>query len=200
MTYQKQLLTDVLQSEQMYVNRAKEDLDIPVTAVLHNNATNTCHEKARILGWGPEKVVKAVFFHYREHLYGFVFPELGDEDQPSYIDRKEVIHKLLDISKKKAKSFQNSYCPKGMEYGTCTPFVHENSFDQDGDDLDKKVLDRIFIHEMPSLDDQLVDISIGGHDKIAHRLSLHLPYRGIYEILHEMFGDQVQKAKLIGGK
>ncbi|MDP3640238.1 MAG: hypothetical protein Q8R53_03485 [Nanoarchaeota archaeon] len=90
---------------------------------------------------------------------------------------------------------KNECIPSGMESGTCTPFV---SFaEMYSNPLERgKINDRyggiqaVFIHDMPSLDDLLVDISVGGKEEDAHKTSLHLPYKAIYEILAAEYGEK----------
>ncbi|MEJ2267769.1 MAG: hypothetical protein P8X70_01695, partial [Nanoarchaeota archaeon] len=67
----------------------------------------------------------------------------------------------------------------------------EDSFDCDP--FISTPLEKIFIHNIPRLDREIVDISIGGEDDEAHKISLHLPYEGIYKILNYKFGDKIQK-------
>jgi len=186
-------LESALQEGQRYVAQAASELRIDVKALRHDVATDTCHEKAELLGWDDvERVVKAVFFYKGKDLYGFIFPELGSEEDPRHIDKKETLPKILGVSRKQAKSFHNAYCPEGMEYGTCTPFVLEGSFDDDKD----KQLRKIFIHDYKRIDEETVDISIGGKGEDAHKTSLHLTYSGIYNILRHKFGDRIEKANL----
>lgn len=186
-------LGKVLQEEQKYVAESAAALGIDVKAVQHDIATDTCREKAELLGWDDvSRVVKAVFFYRGSDIYGFVFPEFGEADSPLYLDRKKALPKILGLSKAQAKRFHNSYCPVGMEYGTCTPFALEGSFEGSYE----KLLKEMFIHDVPELDDQVVDISIGGKGEEAHKVSLHLPYRGIHDILTCKFGDRIRKADL----
>ena len=62
-------LEKVLHEKQKYVADISEKLGIDVLAVKHDVFTDTCFEKADILGWNPENVVKAVFFHDNPELY-----------------------------------------------------------------------------------------------------------------------------------
>jgi len=182
-------LRDILNAGQFYVAELSEKLGIEIKAVKHEIATNTCFEKADLLGWEPERIVKAIFFHRDDDVYGFVFPELGKEC-PLKIDIKEVLPRVINISRKQAKSFKNSYCPEGMEYGTCTPFVFEDEFNK------ANGLEKIFIHDIPEINQKLIDISIGGFGERAHKTSLHLNYEGIYQILNYKFGDAIIKTNL----
>ncbi|MCK9595678.1 hypothetical protein M0R19_00645 [Candidatus Pacearchaeota archaeon] len=184
-------LEEVLQPKQKYVQELSSKIRIDIKAVEHEIATNTCFEKAELINWPAERVVKAIFFYKEDLLYGFIFPELGTKDSPKYIDSKEIFPRILGCTKKQSKKFSNSYCPEGMEHGTCTPFVLDDSFQNPG-----KRLTNIFIHDFKELKNKLVDISIGGFGERAHKISLHLPYEGIYEILNYKFGDKIQKINL----
>jgi hypothetical protein len=182
-------LRDTLNAKQYYVVELSKKLGIEIKSVKHKEVTSTCFEKAGILGWEPERIIKAIFFHHDEDIYGFVFPELGKE-YPLKIDIKEVLPRLINISKKQAKNFKNSYCPSGMEYGTCTPFVFEDEFNK------VNGLEKIFIHDYSKIDKELVDISIGGFGDEAHKISLHLKYKDIFIILKNKFGDRINIANL----
>ncbi len=181
-------LRDILNEGQFYVVWLSDKLGINVKAVKHKIFTNTCFEKANLISWDSERVIKAVFFSRENNVYGFVFPELGKEI-PTKID-KEIFQKTLDVSKKQAKDFRNSYCPEGMEYGTCTPFVLENAFEKIHEG---KKLEKIFICDFPKINKQLVDISIGGFGEEAHKISVHLNYEDIYTILHSKFGNKINQ-------
>ncbi|MCL5018197.1 MAG: hypothetical protein M1416_00305 [Candidatus Pacearchaeota archaeon] len=184
-------LRDALNGRQFYVAELSEKFGIEIRAVRHDVATDTCFEKAELLGWPADRIVKAIFVHKDEDFYGFVFPELGKES-PRHLDIKETLPKVIDVSKKQAKDFRNSYCPDGMEYGTCTPFVLEDSFSE----RKIKKLRKIFIHEMNYQESSLADISIGGFGENAHKTSLHIGYSDIYKILKENFGDRIVKTNL----
>jgi len=185
----------VLQMNQSYVLEAAEVLGLDLTGVRFDNATDTCFEKAELLGWDPERVVRAVFVHQDGDLYGFISPELGQDRKPQYVNLKTILPELLGISKSQSRKFRKQYCPDGMEYGTCTPFVLDGSFEE-GRLHDDQTLRKLFVHDILSLDEQIVDISSGGHGEMAHRNSLHLPYKGIHDILAYKFRDKVQKVDL----
>lgn len=195
-------LEGVLQPEQRYVAEAAARIGIDVKAVKHDIATDTCYEKRDLLArmdpsgsWTDQRIVKAVFLYSGNNVYGFVFPELGKRPAPLRMDAKKVLPAVLGVSRSAAKSFSNSYCPDGMQYGTCTPFVLASELD--GKEMhDHRRVRRIFLHDKPDLDDQVVDISIGGLGADAHKVSLHLPYKGVHDILVYQFGDKVRKASL----
>lgn len=183
-------LRDALQKGQDYVAGLSEKLGIDIKAFRHDIETDTCFEKAKLLGWNPEQVVKTIFFSREPDVYGFVFPELG-KDSPIRVNTKEILPEILGISNKQAKDFKNSYCPYGMEFGTCTPFVLEDSFERTNMG---RLLRKIFFHEM--LDDFLSDISIGGIGEEARKTSLHLKYSDIYNVLYAKFGDKIKRLNI----
>jgi len=173
-------LEEALYGGQKYVLAYKDS----VRAVEHDKVTDTCYEKAELLKWSPERVIKALFFHTNLEMYGFVLPEFGRRFSP-----KKIFPRILGISRTQSEKFRNHLCPEGMEYGTCSPFILERSFSKDG-------FKGIFIHDSKYLEDTIVDISIGGIGEKAHRVSLHLPYSIIYKILYHQFGDKIKKMDL----
>ncbi|HLC98114.1 MAG TPA: hypothetical protein VJC21_05020 [Candidatus Nanoarchaeia archaeon] len=90
---------------------------------------------------------------------------------------------------------KNECIPSSMESGTCTPFVsfaeiYSNPLERGKINDNYGGIRAVFIHDEPSLDDKLVDISVGGRGAEAHKTSLHLPYKAIYEILVETYGKK----------
>ncbi len=155
--------------ERTYVAEEAGRLGYTLDLQTHETPTSTCYEKAELLGWHPSRIIKIIFFTYQNKVYGFVFPELGRK-----LTSKDLA-KALEISTSQAKKqVRNHYIPSGMEQGTCTPFITEQNFAEG--------LERIFVHEMPELEQEIVDISIGGQGEEAHKKSLHLQYQAIYHI------------------
>lgn len=179
-------LRDTLNAGQFYVAELSEKLGIEIKAVEHKEATSTCFEKAGILGWEPKRIVKAIFLHDDDNLYGFVFPELGTPDSRSKI-RSKKINELFG-----KPSLANSVLPEGMEYGTCSPFVFEDAFDNE-----KIPLKKIYFHKFEDLNKKVVDISIGGFGEKAHKTSLHLKYEDIYNLLANQFGGRICEYDLV---
>jgi prolyl-tRNA editing enzyme YbaK/EbsC (Cys-tRNA(Pro) deacylase) len=165
-----------------YVSALAKEFGISPIIIQHPRATSTCYEKAELLGWQPQRVVKAIYAAVDDDICGFIFPELGqkltEEDVKRFYSQAgaETEEYYLQMSK--------WYIPQSMEIGTCTPFLLES---------DMKIVDHIFVREVPSLDDQIVDISIGGKGQQAHRTSMHLPYSGIHRILSAKYGERIHK-------
>lgn len=149
-----------------------------VVVVEHSRPTDTCKEKIDLLNresdkkdWRLEQAVKALYFSDSQgRLYGFVTPELGGR-----VDVKRHVGKKLCLA---------SLVPAGMELGTCTPFLGEEHFPPNGP------VQRLFVHQMPELDDLTVDLSIGGIGEYAHRVSVWASYGLMREILVARFGKE----------
>jgi len=185
-------LRDTLNAGQFYVAELSEKLGIEIRAYKHEIATDTCFEKANLLKWPAERVIKTVLLSKEKdnYFYGFVFPELGTREEPKYLIKKEILPGLLGITKSDAKQFRNYYPPGKIEFGTSTPFLPEELFEE-VESKGKKTLAKIFIHDYPKINSELVDISLGGSGEDAHKTSLHLNYENIYSILHNKFGNKI---------
>jgi hypothetical protein len=169
-----------LHQEQVYVTDIARAKGIPLSVERHAYATSTCKEKAELLGWAQERVVKALYFRYGDHIVSIVVPDGGP------IRPKDILPEVLGVSRRVAKR----YCladplPSGMERGTCTPFVYVSSIGSE--------VSNIIIADVPGLEQTLVDVSLGGTGEQAHLHSLHLPYGGISTILEEQFPNRVQR-------
>ena len=167
-----------LMKEQKYAIDLADKLGVPYSLKIHEVPTQTCKDKAELLNWPLERMVKTIYFKNKEHVVGVVTPEYGTQ-----INVKDIFPQIFEgVSKKKAKGYTTSYLPKGMTYGTCTPFFCE----------DEDNIDAILVKHSPALDKELVDISIGGTKTEDMKKSMHIEYSGIYKILKEKFGDKVK--------
>jgi len=207
-------LEQALQPERHYVIRHADELGCldRIEAYLHSRATSSCHEKVRLLNetlpdgeWVSERVVKVVFCVIENNLYTFIFPELkplnyskkGGGARRKRRTRKygrfneETITSLLSSVKYEHKDYsfhKSPVCiPKDMEQGTCTPFITKEEIA----DLKERCYPtpRILIHDYPKIASKLVDLSVGKKGWEAHKISLHLPYQAIYDILKAEFGE-----------
>jgi len=194
-------LQDILQPEQKYVLDYANIFRKDIQAVKHDFATDTCFEKADLMGWNPEQVVKAVFLYGNNgKFYGFVSPELGTRSNQLVFNQK-TLSEIFSNKKGYNKNFRkdmlnldNKRVPLGMERGTCTPFVLDYYFEQ-GDGL-TGFLEKIYIYDPNNLENKKVDISIGGLGKEAHMVSVHLNYSDIYECLNWKFPGSIEKFNL----
>ena len=144
----------------------------------HPIPTITCYEKAGLLDWPVKRIIKALYVSNGASYIGIVTPETGKE-----IDFRSILHEALKISKTKAKKFHLNRTPKGMTYGTCSPFPYYSSI---GTEITK-----IIILDPYHLGNTTVDISMGGYDEDAFKTSMHLPYNTIYDILKDVSDDFV---------
>lgn len=154
----------------------------------HPIATSTCSEKAQLLGWPLERVVKALYFFDGARWVGVVTPELSRR-----IDAAPLVAEVLGISRRQARRFHLGRCPAGMEPGTCTPFPRSDALEGPGPRIE-----RIVVHDHAPIRHQLVDVSIGGRGPRAHRLSCQLVYPAVFEILERRFGSRVVLRRLDG--
>jgi len=192
---------DSYHPEQAYIFEHADRLGIPLNTVVHTVPTTTCNEKADLLGWDADQVIKASFLaHKRKPGYlGIITPELGDHFVAK--KHKEYLRDLLgddlliDGKPLSIRGYQQRSTPKGMIRGTCTPFPLASVLEQD---IDRMIFrDHHEEHRVDPADnayssvDHLVDISIGGGED-KKLISLQLPYWGIYEILKAQAPDKVK--------
>ena len=181
----------MLDREQQYVQKWAKQLDIETQLKYHARATNTCQEKALLLSqtppqeeWRAERVIKALYVERRGHGVGVSTPEWGYD-----VPIADILASQLHISMREAREYgRKKQPPQGMEYGTCTPFLFESSVEYEVHEL--------IVVDHPTIDKKLCDISIGGCGEEAHKISMHLPYGGIYEILRAQFGERVHKVSI----
>ncbi|MBS3113333.1 hypothetical protein J4418_04595 [Candidatus Woesearchaeota archaeon] len=203
-----------IQAERRYILDVANTLNIPLRILQHPYATKTCQEKYWLLlkthpenSWTPKQMVKSVFADISWELYLFVFPEILEPNKKFKMGNQktkqltqESINYLFDRFKipirYSLEMSNGSVCiPNQMEYGTCTPFLSRSEMDpcREINEIYLGIKD-IFIHEDQSLDDELVDVSIGGKGNEAQKLSVQLPYAGIYKILEMQYPGKVYKA------
>ena len=172
-----------LHPEQQYVDDIARKLGIEYTVLKHDRATVTCAEKAGLLGWNVERVVKALYFHtgnFDDALIGIITPEFG------VLDHRKIISKALGMDTKTAYRYStNGFMPSGMSKGTCTPFPTESAME--------KEIGQLVIITHPAVVEHVVDISLGDHFDEPHKTSMHISYDGIHKILKEKFGDRIVK-------
>ena len=182
------MLHQGLHPEQGYVFEIARELGVTLKILQHAKPTASCQEKLNLLqensdfkDWTLNMIVKALYFHRNGGpLIGIITPELNRNPNP-----REIFPKLLGISKSKAEKYwaKPDRVPKGMMIGTCSPFPLASSMGSEISDL--------IVTSPQSIDDKLVDISVGGLDEISFRTSMHLPYGAIYQILKRQFGERV---------
>lgn len=161
-------------------------LDLRV--VTHPSETNTCFEKAELLGsWDPLSVIKALYFEYSiDHaLYAVVIPETG-----CFINRarlKELLNLPGDGFLKKA-----NVLPRYMSFGTCSPFIAEKDLKVNGGEVERIIFDSEAL-EVKKEEGGLDDFSFG----LDHRMSLQMNYNCCFEMLRGIYPDIVVDRKVL---
>ena len=180
---------------QGYVFGIGSRLGISVKMDFHDYQTRSCSAKANLLSdkygeeWPLDRVVKALYFNPPgsppDHFVGVITPEV---DLP--IDFGGLCSQVDALNGIPHSKYFPGSMPRGMSNGTCTPFPNDYLVDE------KSRVGRIIallVCDYPRLDDQVVDISVGGNSPEARMASMHLPYSGIHRILSERFPNTVFK-------
>jgi hypothetical protein len=161
---------------------AAQNLGIPLSLVTHGVATRTCQEKAELLGWEDQsRIVQTMYLSRRGHVVGIVSPSGAEK-----LDTRTFLQQAFAISGKAAKGYGFiDVSPFEMQYGTCTPFAKPSLVG-----IDSKI-HALLVVDRPSLDEKIVDVSIGGTDEMSLSRSFQLPYGKIYPFLFDLYGVDV---------
>ena len=183
------LLSQMLHEEQKYVFEIARELGYELKLIRHERPTISCAEKldllkenSNFLDWTLDRMIKALYFSRDGYPFiGVITPEFGRNVKPKDIFPRDL------ISRGKAERYwvDSKHTPTGMSWGTCTPFPLVSSIGKGREISDLIIIDH------PPINDKLVDISIGGTEKEMFEISMHLPYRTIYEILTQQFGNRI---------
>jgi hypothetical protein len=183
-----------LHAEQSYVFETASKLGLDARLVGHDIETKTCTEKAQILNWDVDRVVKALYFTLehrtddRSYLIGVVTPEVHRRVDPLAL----ASYLFNPMPTSDGLQYHGKIIPKGMSNGTCTPFPRKSLM---GKSQAKTSIDKLLIFDMPYLNNQLVDISVGGGTPQARKTSMHLQYGAIYDILNSQFPGFVERVE-----
>jgi len=156
--------------------------------VTHPCETNTCFEKAEILGsWDPLNIIKVFYLECPMNglLYAIVVPETG-----CFIDKKNV-KQLLNLPDK-AYLKKAGKLPSNMSFGTCSPFVLDEDLVKTGGHVDKIVFDRETL-AMKKKNQTIDDFSFG----IDHRMSLQMNYYDCYKLLRYRYPENVIEDEIL---
>ena len=162
--------------------------DLPLRVVTHPVETNTCFDKAALLGpdWSPLNVIKAIYLQDTETslVYGFVVPETG-----CFLDRNRLRHAIggrenvgtLEVS---------PVLPKNMALGTCSPShshcaIPSGALVFDLETLIEKKHDRT-----------LDDFSFG----VDHRMSVQMNYYHCFKMMKHRCPSLVRAEEIMGAK
>ncbi len=168
-----------------YFHRNKKEFRV----VSYPQETNTCYEKAKVLGelLNPLNVIKALYLEcsVTGGLYVIVVPETG-----CFINRSQLATKM-ELSDgaylEKAKEL-----PQNMSFGTCSPFIVEEDLFRNGGNVLKIIFDTETLI-MKKHENTLDDFSFG----IDHRLSVQMNYYQCYKMLKQMYGNVVSDEEIL---
>ena len=178
-----------LHPEQEYVFEIAKGLGIVPRILNHTRPTVSCAEKLELLkeespaeyyDWTLDRIVKTLYLGENGSgngkLIGIITPEIGK------IKQHEILSSILGISKTQARNYwvSTNRVPRGMSFGTCTPFPLEST-------VGSEISHLIVMDHDSTKRDREVNISVGGVEKEAFTTSMHLPYRAIYSILLRKF-------------
>jgi len=156
--------------------------------VTHPDETDTCFEKAKLLGsWDPLNIIKVFYLECPSNglLYAVVVPETG-----CFIDRVHM-RQLLDLADdtylKKAESL-----PGNMSFGTCSPFILENDIVENGGRVARILFDTDTL-ELKRDEQTLDDFSFG----MDHRMSMQMNYFDCYNMLKTRHPVVIEKADVL---
>ena len=176
----------MLNQEQAYVFKNAIWLGIERRIIPHKRETESCNEKLTLLrenprfkSWKQDRIIKVIYLSLEDSpLIGIISQEFGKPIETRKILRSVFKQEIYNLNK---YQINLKRIPKGMTWGTCTPFPFTSSMGEG------KEISDLIIYDHPSINKKLVDVSVGG-DKEGKLASMHLPYEGIYRILVKQFG------------
>jgi hypothetical protein len=171
-----------------YIGKYFASKKLELRVLTHPRKTNTCFEKAELLGsWDPLNVIKALFFEYSldDSLYAVVVPETG-----CFIDRT----KLKEILGLPGHGFlkKASRLPGNMSFGTCSPFITADDLKIGGGRVEKILFDSETL-AVKSSDMTLDDFSFG----LDHRMSIQMNYTDCFHMLRERYPDNIEEEQIL---
>lgn len=199
----REIAPDSVEWNELHIRRRLEIAPFLETLIREGKArlvfteerTSTCEEKAAAAGIPIESTVKAVYcrdMFSPDDMFVIVASGKGRISLGGILSEVEV-HEYAQLEMAGATDL-----PKGMEFGTCTPFVSP------------EILERLSLVAIESPETELkrkgkpfarlgeleADFSIGGVDSTAHHLSVRMNYAEFVEALVAQYGG---KAAVISG-
>lgn len=178
----------MLHPEQTYVFHHAIDIGAELRLIPHKRRTESCEEKLDLLKknsrferWTLDRIIKALYFSRGEEpLIGIITPKFENKTQT-----KKVLRDVfkLDVVQPDKYQVNKGKTPKGMTWGTCSPFPFASTVG------DEREISDLIVYDHPPINSRFVDISIGGQ-KEGKLVSMHLPYKAIYQILVKEFGHK----------
>ena len=171
-----------------YITKYSQERGVPFRIVTHPRDTNTCYEKAILLGsWDPLNIIKALYFECQsdQHLYVVVVPETGCFMDKTYLTSLLGLPQGVVLAKSKL-------LPKNMAYGTCSPFITPDDLLENGGKVAQIIFDSETLVSKKN-NKFLDDFSFG----LDHRFSLQMNYYHCFKMLKAVFGDIVIADKVL---
>lgn len=165
----------VLPPEQAYIQSQAHQLHLNYTLKQHNQATKTCQEKATLLGWELDRIIKALYYSCGASLVGII------ARATTLIKPADIISETLQISKRQAKHYTLSptRLAQGMTIGTSSPFLYSTD----------TTVDKLIICD-DGCDEQPVDIAIGGQRQEDFYRSIWMRFAAMQTIVREQFPEK----------
>lgn len=171
-----------------YIGKYFQKRKLELRVLTHPCKTNTCFEKAEMLGsWDPLNVIKALYFQYSvdNSLFAVVVPETG-----CFIDRT----RLKDLLNLPAVGFlgKATALPLNMSFGTCSPFITKKDLKINGGKVTKILFDSETLMAKKK-DNNLDDFSFG----LDHRMSIQMGYYHCYRMLKKEYPDVIGEKEIL---
>ena len=171
-----------------YISEYFSSNQINFCVVTHPYETDTCFEKAELLGdWNPLNVIKALYFEYSkdQSLYAMVIPETG-----CFINRARVKEILcLEGEGYLQKATQ---LPKHMSFGTCSPFIAMEDLKVNGGRVEKIIFDSQTL-DLKKREEGLDDFSFS----LDHRMSVQMNYYHCFQMLKEVYPEVIDQKEIL---
>lgn len=156
--------------------------------VTHPYKTNTCFEKAKVLGsCDPLNIIKVFYFEcpQNDSLYAVVIPETG-----CFID-KAKLQVVLDIPESSYIKKANEL-PNNMSYGTCSPFILDEDIKGSGGRVERIIFDTETL--VSKKNDSVLDDFSFGQD---HRMSVQMGYYHCFKMLKKRYPGVIADEEIL---
>jgi hypothetical protein len=159
--------------------------------MLCDRKTHTAMDAAAIFGFHADQIVKSIYAEARNRTDHYMVVCIGTEAIPlSKLLARHVAGLRLNLSWD---------LPPGMMPGTCTPFMPQSVAEsirmiavEDPNFVPGPYSGMYGGRNRKPIGDNIVDVSIGGTDDLALRLSVHMLYYDLVASLEKAYGDRIR--------
>lgn len=156
--------------------------------VTHSTPTKTCKEKALITGLPLERVIKGFYLQDKktQNIYALAIP--GEFNYSISHLAKFLETDIKDAERRIGKS---DILPVGIKYGTCHPFVNDDSFKEMPL---KNILFDVNFAKKRLIEGGIDDFSFTTHPSNGldnERTSIQINYNDAKDILKNKFGEDI---------